>query len=303
MARPVSTIDFLGFCIGGELKPKCELVATALEHAVGIGTSEKSTESVNDNVVYPIQQLIGYLQEHISSTEIPPQRLATIEWRYLELLQYSEVIPKTLYAALADEPQFFVDLIQLMFRSENEEGQHAEEELTEDQIKNEKAKLDNAYNLLHDWNRIPGTREDGTIDFDRLLDWVEKVRDACKKSGHLYVCESQIGQKFAKAPAETEDSSDDAWPCIAVRDVLEEVDSEAIFNGFQIGIFNNRGVVTKSPYAGGDSERKLQENYASHAKRLAIDWPSTAACLQRLADDYGTRAKQEDAAAELRKRT
>ena len=147
----------------------------------------KSTEKIKDNVVYSIQQLIGYLQQHIASTDISSQRLATIEWRYLELLQYSVVIPKTLYAVLADEPQFFVDLIQLMFRSENEESQKVEGELTEDEIKNEKAKLNNAYNLLHDWNQIPGTQDDGAVDFDKLLNWVEKVRDACKESGHLYV--------------------------------------------------------------------------------------------------------------------
>ena len=300
-ARPVSTIDFLESCIRSEQKPKCELVVTALEHAIGIGGNKESTEKVNDAVVYAVQQLIGYLQKHIASTEIPTQRLATIEWRYLEFLKYSEVIPRTLFSVLADEPQFFVDLIQLMFRSEHEESQQSEE-LTEDQIKSEKAKMENAYTLLHDWNRIPGTQNDGTIEFDLLLNWVEKVRDACRESGHLYVCESQIGQKLAKAPAEIKDSNDDAWPCIAVRDVLEEVDSEAMLNGFQIGIFNSRGVITRSPYAGGESERNLQEKFESHARKLAIDWPSTAACLQRLADDYGARAKQEDAEAELRKR-
>ncbi len=302
VARPIFAIDFLESCVRSDHKPECELVATALEHAVGIGANEKSTETVNDHAVYPIQQLIGYLQEHIASTEIPTQRLATIEWQYLGLLRYSEVMSKTLFSVLADEPKFFVELIQLMFRSEHDEGQQTEKVLTEEQIKNEKAKMENAYHLLHDWNRIPGTRIDGTVEFENLMDWVKAVRDACRESGHLYVCESQIGQKLAYAPAETEDSSDDAWPCIAVRDVLEEVDSEAMFNGFQIGIFNKRGVVTRSPYAGGGSERKLQEKYESYAKKLAIDWPSTATCLQRLADDYGARAKQEDAGAELRKR-
>ena len=296
VSRPISSINVLEGAIRRDLKPDADLVATVLETAMdNEAKKEEAVENIGDDVVYTVQQLIGYLQERLDEDDAIRQRLATIEWRYLGLLKYSEVTAKTLFATLSEDPGFFVQLLQLMFRSDHETEPTEPSEA-------DGARMENAYHLLHEWKAVPGIRADGSIDGEKLAKWVDKARIACRESGHLFVCESQIGQHLAFAPAETEDESDRHWPCIAVRDVLEEVDSEAMFDGFQIGIFNKRGVQTRSPYAGGESERKLQTKYSQLASALAIEWPSTSACLQRLADDYGRRAKVVDGEAELRKR-
>ena len=79
-----------------------------------------------------------------------------------------------------------------------------------------------------------------TVDEKSLLDWVQKARSLAKVRGLLEICDSRIGEVLAYAPAE----ADGSWPCIPVRDVLEEIgaESEEILKGFHDGIYVKREV-------------------------------------------------------------
>ncbi len=65
-------------------------------------------------------KVIEYLQQ-TSATDI--NDLFRIEWAYLTLLEDNDVNPLTLENKLATEPAFFCELIQLMYRSTNDEKQ------------------------------------------------------------------------------------------------------------------------------------------------------------------------------------
>ena len=90
--------------------------------------------------------------------------------------------------------------------------------------------------------------------------------------------------------------SDGSWPCIPVRDALEEIslDSEEILNGFSVGIFNKRGLVTKSLREGGDQERDLAGTFRALADACQGEWDRTAETLRRIARSYEEHARQED---------
>jgi hypothetical protein len=68
-----------------------------------------------------------------------------------------------------------------------------------------------------------------------LLEWVKKARALANDRGLLEVCDARIGEVLAYSPEE----SDGSWPCIPVRDALEEIGTDEVFSGFGAGIYNN----------------------------------------------------------------
>ena len=122
-----------------------------------------------------------------------------------------------------------------------------------------------------------------------------RARALAADRGLLEICESRLGEVFAYAP----DESDGSWPCVPVRDALEDIGTDDVMGGFSAGICNKRGVFTKSIREGGMQERALAEKYGKFADACKIEWPQTAAALRRIAQGYEEDARREDAQAML----
>jgi hypothetical protein len=177
-------------------------------------------------------------------------------------------------------------------RSKNQPAKADKEVSAEDS-----QRAENAYRLLGSWKDVPGGRDDQTVDEKTLLAWVQRARSLAEDCGLLEICDSRIGEVFAYAPVE----SDGSWPCIPVRDTLEEIgkDTDEVFQGFHVGIYNKRGMFSKTMREGGAQERALAEKYREFADASGIEWPKTAATLRRIADEYEEFARREDAQAML----
>jgi hypothetical protein len=263
-----------------------ELVMDTLDAA-----SRSTDEKPGNDVGYDIHALFQHLQSN--AVESDKARLAQLEWSYLELLNGHPASPVTLHDALSAEPKFFADILTLIFRPRDESPDN-EETPTEE----EKRRAMNAYKLLHSWENLPGfDPAANSVDEERLRSWVIEARRLCSESKRLEICDSQIGQLLAHAPSEP----DGTWPCIAVRDVLDEVATEDLVSGFVIGTLNQRGVVSKSPLEGGEQERDLVEKYSKHARACVSAWPTTASALREIAKDYERSARREDEEAESRR--
>jgi hypothetical protein len=110
------------------------------------------------------------------------------------------------------------------------------------------------------------------------------------------MCDVRIGNVFAHAPGEP----DGPWPCIPVRDALEESGTDAMFEGFEVGIFNKRGAYCTMPDGGGEQEQAIARRYRGYADACKVEWPKTAASLRRVAETYEEQARRVDAEALLR---
>jgi hypothetical protein len=84
-----------------------------------------------------------------------------------------------------------------------------------------------------------------------------------------------------------------------VRDVIEEVGSRELELGFEIRVYNSRGVVSRAITEGGGQERQLVETYQSYADMVKERWPRTASVLRQIADRYALEARRQDMRAEL----
>ncbi len=85
-----------------------------------------------------------------------------------------------------------------------------------------------------------------------------------------------------------------------VREIIEMARSRALERGFEVGLYNRRGVTVRMPHDGGDQERALASVYQRDAEALRFDWPRTAACLDRIATTYRVDAEREDLSADQR---
>jgi hypothetical protein len=74
---------------------------------------------------------------------------------------------------------------------------------------------------------------------------------------------------------------------------------EFCLNVKEIQIYNNRGMVSKSPLEGGVQERNLAEKYSRYVAATVDRWPRTAAVLRRVAVQYIREGRHSDLRAEL----
>ena len=199
--------------------------------------------------------------------------------------------PKTLENALATNPEFFAELVAIMYRSKKDPETN-EKPPTEEQ----KARASSAFKLIWNWKTVPGSLENGTVDKETLMDWVKKARKRCEETGHLSICDDHIGQVLAQ----DQELENEPWPCLAVRNVIDEIDSKELEDGFVVGILNKRGTVMKNPLEGGQQEKDLADKYSKLADECEIHWQRTATALRRVAKDYEMYARREDEEAEGR---
>jgi hypothetical protein len=148
--------------------------------------------------------------------------------------------------------------------------------------------------LLEQWNRIPGTRDDNTIDSEALEAWIKEARNLAKAVGREDIADSRIGNMLSASPM----GLDGNWPAEPVREVIDLFRSKPMIEGFQIGKSNRRGVTTRGPRDGGDLERQEAAKYRRWAKAIAYDQPHTAKALDALADRYDDDARRHDERAE-----
>ncbi|MFW8744702.1 hypothetical protein [Mesorhizobium japonicum] len=236
---------------------------------------------------YEITNLMNFLRE---SNRVDSGTLARLEWQLLPALD-SQPGSSTLQRTLSESPEFFVEVISLLYRPKSERGEKGERTATDA----EKNVAGNAWRLLHEWKRLPGTvDETHAIDFDALVAWATKARELLKEADRLEVGESQIGQVLAHAPAD----EDGTWPGRAVRDFLEAHGSKKVLSGFSMGTYNKRGVTSRGVTEGGAQEYALADEYTKWADATKVRWPKTSRVLRDLADGYRSEGQRNDEQAQ-----
>jgi hypothetical protein len=269
-----------------------ELVATGLE-ALLTRDSSAELQSLSQ---YGLRNLFSYLERG----DFDEERLARLEWAYLPAFEY-EPAPPTLSRYLATNPSFFVDVVSRVFRPGDEDDEETDEEdpTAEDAEEADEQQVEvarNAYRLLSEWRTLPG-RDGDTVDSDVLRDWVNEARTGLNVAKRLKVGDNFIGKLLASSPPDP----DGAWPGVAVRDLLESIDSEQIERGMATEIFNSVGVTSRGVLEGGDQERDKSANYREHAERFVDQWPKTAALLRDAAETFERLARDRDDDAERRR--
>jgi hypothetical protein len=244
----------------------------------------------NDGAMVPyyIGCAFKRLDEDASVSE---DELVSLEWAYFNVLQHSDRPPRTLNKALSTNPRFFVVLLSAVFSSKDDVPPDDPAVL-----KQAGAIASQAFRVLEEWERVPGSDDNGAIDGVALEAWVKEARRLCAEAGRAEVGDSRIGRILSAVPRKAGES----WPPEPVRDVIEVCRSRDLERGFQIGLHNRRGVTVRLPTDGGEQERELAAQYRADALACAFVWQRTQAMLERIAESYEHDATREDQGAERR---
>ena len=291
VGRPATSLRLLELYLRKDTEDSDEftiLVADALDALLKVDVKDSPAAALEGLSQYSFDQLFEYLEAHRQA--VGEDRLARLEWAYLGALGYDPNVPM-LHEQLASSPQFFVEVISALYKERSAE---AASEPTEEA----KRIAENGYRLLSSWSLVPGQGEDGEIDEAALRKWIDEAQELLKAADRLEVGEAHIGHILASSGRDAEDR----WPSEPVRNVLEQLQSKRIEEGFRIQKYNSRGVVSKSLDAGGEQELELAEMYEDWAKAFKDQWPRTASTLRDLAKSYRRDAKHHDAEAEQRRR-
>jgi len=223
--------------------------------------------------------------------DVDRNALVRLEWTYLQVLEHSRRPAKVLLRALSEQPSLFIEMLRAVFKPSEESGVVDPKPEDPEQARSVATQ---AYRLLELWNRIPGTREDGTIDAKILETWIKEARALARATGREDIADSRIGHMLSASPM----GADGDWPAEPVREVIDLFRSKPMIKGFQVGKSNRRGVTTRMPRDGGELERKEAAKYRTWAKAIAYDHPHTAKALDSLADPYEWEASRYDQDAE-----
>lgn len=247
-------------------------------------TSSEPNYSITVN---RILKIIKFLQ---TEPTVNQEDLYKVEWAYIPLLNnHKDSAPRLLENRLASDPEFFCEIIQLIYRSKKED--QIPREPTEESITIAK----NAWRLLHKWKLPPGTLKDGTFSEEHFNKWLQKVKEVCTETGHLEVALIKTGEVLIYTPPDSEG----LWIRRDVAAALNDRESEDMRTGFSTGAFNSRGTHWVDPT--GRPERGLAKQYREKAEKIEdAGFHRFAVTLRSLSSEYDRQADQIIEDQELR---
>lgn len=172
----------------------------------------------------------------------------------------------------------------------------------EEEIKNmlQKLEKDPWANFLHktinhimwDFQSIPYADDNGKVNYTALKNYVERLLTLGKEHHHICNTRDVVGKLLANIPIQGECADEE------LCDLLDCLANDNIDNAYRTQIFYSRGVVTRGPYQGGDSEFALETRYRKIANN-AIGYTHLPKIYRALAEDYHSMGTQEDNDAQL----
>jgi len=239
-----------------------------------------SSKDGNTMDMFRILEIIRALQNDPNVSE---KDLFRVEWAYLPILGRSHqgTSPKLLEFRLANEPDFFCEVVRLAFCLEGEDHQCHE------LAKKERNKAEKAFHLLWNWKTPPGTLKDGSYDGEMLKAWLHNVKRRCSKTEHLGIALRRVGHVLAYAPPDP----DGLWIHQSAAGVLNAEDADDMRVGFRDELLYQRGVHWVDPT--GKPEKSLAVRYRKQAEEIeAAGYHRIAGLLRGLAEEYDREAER-----------
>ncbi|MCU6480461.1 helix-turn-helix domain-containing protein [Arthrobacter sp. A2-55] len=275
--RPWDAVGLLSAMLNDNQEPGVGLIKSVL-NALRNGAGPIHDTTMTS---YYVGNVLEYMEQHFHDDKDLP----AYEFMFFELL-HDHQPSGALYRALGTDPSDFVNMINALFRSDDE----PKRSLTAQ----EKAFAHLSYSVLRNWHTLPGLAEDGTIDGSHLINWVRGARLAFSDSKRTAIGDEQIGQVLASSPV----GNDGVWPAEPVREIIENIGNARLDTGLHIGKSSKRGFTTRGVFDGGDQERELEKKYRDAASKISAQWPRTARVLRGIADSYQHDAQRLDSEAE-----
>lgn len=252
-----------------------------------------ATEEANETVRlrgYEIEQIFEEIDKR---TDIDKSTLIHLEWLYLPILDSHGIKrnPIILEEELANNPEFFIEVLKWIYIPEDRTLIKKEREGVSDEVIYNRAKQ--AHHLLHSWKKIPGMKEDNSIDEKTLRDWILNTRAIAESASRLNVADSEIGKLLAKYPENIQE-----WPQEKIFQIIEEINTDSLKRGYSSEMFNKRGTSWRGPFDGGNIERKKAAYFEKLEVKIKYKYPNVAEIFKNMKEGYLQDAKRMDEEAQ-----
>lgn len=226
--------------------------------------------------------------------DVDSNELIQIEWLFLPfLVSYgNKRKPKKLHEELSKNPEFFMEVLKFVYKSDDEcKQEELTKGLTDQQLQN---RAHQAYELLHSWKSIPGVNQEGVIDSEFLIGWIQTVRKLAEDYGRLEAADIYIGQVLAQYPEDKQKP----WPPREICEIIETVNSESLSNNFSSATFNKGSFSSRGSFDGGDIQRSKAKYFSDLAAEHRNTYPTVSKIFANLEKGYEEDAKRMDEQAE-----
>lgn len=218
---------------------------------------------------------INDLIEWLRTNSIDESTMIQIEWDHFESIESNHSIPGVTLNKMVSDPVYFVK----MFVERSDEITKSTE--VWEQVR-KGSRLTNLYALL---NGFEGT-ESLLLDEESLKVFVKTAMDKAEQANVGEKIGEKIGRLLSHSPS---DPHDGLWPSMAVRRVLEEVNSKHLQNGFVWGIISPDSIGVRFISDEKDQFREEIMKYTKAAEKLNIYFPNTSRYLTIIANYYQQR--------------
>ncbi|MNJ41600.1 hypothetical protein D3C77_365270 [compost metagenome] len=289
-ARPRAAFSSVHFKLD-EVRP--ELLVRMLSDISKDGNDKEGEYQLQS---YEIQQAFKLLNQN---PDVLLEEKAGLEFIFIDVLARSlrggdgHQIPN-LERYIEDHPEMFVQAIAWTYKRKTP-GEDPSEFGTEERREHSALK---GYRLLEALERIPG-QDEATEELarEKLTEWISIVRRRCFELDRADIADVCLGKLLACAP----EGKDGVWPSEAVRDVMEDLESEEISQGAHTGLYNARGAHWRGE--GGAQERELAAKYRRWAEALHFSHPFvSSSLLMSMVETYEYEAERQDTEAGIRRR-
>ena len=250
---------------------KTDLTADVLIGLLHIACTQESAKI--SSLSYEVGQVVDHIVE-LNANQVDVARLEILFYRLIG--DYRE--PTVLHHTLATEPYLFVRLMEVAHRGETMLGM------------DRSASFRIAMSVLDGWRGCPGMTADGEIDAVVMQQWVEAARQGLAAAELSDKGDHQIGRLLANSP----EDENGMWPLPAVCELIDEVGSDNLDEGFIAGMCRGLMSSVRGVYDGGQQEREHAQRYRTWSKQIRSTSRHTARLLDKAAERYEEQAGRED---------
>ncbi|MBU3130554.1 hypothetical protein [Clostridium tagluense] len=233
---------------------------------------ENCNESIHRCSSYDIQNIFEGIYKIDDCDE---EKIIFLEWNYYDLFKYGKFRPKFLFDKLKNDPYYYSSMINTMYSDGEEED-----------IENKRRVATQVYNILSDFNELPGNEIQGNFDSKIFNGWINIVLIKCNEFNKKDEAVRWIAKLLSYSPI----GDDNCWPHENVRNYIENNYSDSLKKEFYIGLINQRGVYSGSY---GEAEKGLGDKYKIYADKVRMKYYRTASILDMIADRYYNESKHE----------
>lgn len=238
---------------------------------------------------YEIDCILKWIEKHPDTTDADIMKL---ELPYI--IVYDEGIKEwRAYHIIVNSPQYMFELLDNAFYSEDPDIREKEIQFRNEHP--EQAGMSEfCGRFLLNISTTPCTKEDGTIDEERLRGYISHIQEKAEAKGKLAMANYLIGQLLGNCPGCVKGE-----PPVAICEIIEELNNVEVNNSFHSKIYNRLGSTVRGPFDGGGIEWNRFERFTNTAKRLRTEYIVIATIYENLAKMYSKEAKRQDVESEI----